>query len=144
MDLIKVGSALFALFFLSRCGQVCVGPFGATDVCYTPVTTSASGTCSSASGLCIAVTPTNYQSGQVPRNVPLTLTAQNGTATYTWSKIPVTGTAGELTGTTAGVTAGTFTGGTATYTPPASASGTTKIQLMDSTTRTYTLTFDTP
>ncbi len=141
--MLKAGFLFAALLFLAQCGQVCVGPFGATDVCYAPVTTSTTGNCGSSTGLCIAVTPLNYQSGQIPRSVSLSLTAQNGTAPYTWSQVSILGTQGTLAGETAGVTAGTFTGGTATFTAPAAA-GTTRVQLMDSTTRTYSLVFDTP
>lgn len=141
--MLKVGFYLALLVSLSQCGQVCVGPFGATDVCYAPVTTSTTGGCVSTTGLCIAVTPINYQSGQIARGVSLSMTAQNGTAPYTWSQTSILGTQGTLAGETAGVTAGTFTGGTATFTAPASA-GTTRVQLMDSTTRTYSLVFDTP
>jgi hypothetical protein len=133
--------AVLVLASLSGCGQVCIGPFGPADQCYV-ATTSASGPATSTTGLVIVVTPTIYQSGQVPQGTVLTLAAQNGAATYTWSLIPVTGEQGAITG-TAGTNPGTYTGGTVTYTAP-SAVGISKVQLLDSTGRTYTLTFDTP
>lgn len=143
----KIGFYLALLPLLSQCGQVCVGPFGATDVCYAPLSGGAAGTttnCGTGTGLCITVTPVNLISGQVARGLSLSMAAQNGAAPYTWSQILVAGRPGTLGGETAGVNVGTFTGGTATYQAPADGAGTTRIVLTDSTTRQTFYVFDTP
>jgi hypothetical protein len=120
-----------ALVFLSSCGKVfCVGPIGPVDQCYAaPQSGTTTGTTSTNISI---VRPTALVGQPIPRSTPITLTAANGSGTYTWQITSSSGTAGTLSaGSGGGGGPSIFTGGTVTYTPP-SGTGSTTVQLSDS------------